>query len=166
VGVETAAAVAIGGTALKVYGDYQSAQAQAEAAKKNAESKRIMAFDVLKRADYNINETQKQGELFSAQQIGAYVKSGVELEGSVLLALEDTAYKVSQNMINQQREADSKAKALFMGADIDTQLSGDIGRAAIYQGIGTTMSAAGSVAGNFTSKSAAPPEPDTKDKGK
>ena len=144
-GVETAAAVAIGGTALKVYGDYQAAQSQAAAARKNAEAKRMMAFDVLKRADYNINETQKQGELFSSQQLGAYVKSGVELEGSVLLALEDTAYKVSQNMINQQREADSKAKALFMGADIDTQLSGDIGRASIYQALGTTMSAAGAM---------------------
>lgn len=145
-GVETAAAVAIGGTALQIYGQYEEAQAKAEAAKKNAASKREMAYDVLERAKYNINETQKEGDVFAAEQLGAYAKSGVAFEGSVLLALEDTAYKISQSMVNQQREADSKARSLFMGADIDTQLSGDIKKAADLQAVGSVLKAGGQFA--------------------
>lgn len=140
-GVETAAAVAIGGTALQIYGQYEEAQARAEAAKKNAASKREMAYDVLDRAKYNINETQKEGDVFAAEQLGAYAKSGVAFEGSVLLALEDTAYKISQSMINQQREADSKARSLFMGADVDLQLSGDIKKVADLQAASTLLNA-------------------------
>lgn len=139
-GIETAAAVmAVGGTAIQVYAQYEEAQAKAEAAKKNAAAKREMAYDVLERAKYNIAETQKEGDVFAAEQLGAYAKSGVAFEGSVLLALEDTAYKISQSMINQQREADSKARSLFMGADVDLQLSGDIKKVADLQAASTLL---------------------------
>jgi len=138
-GVETAAALAIGGTALQVYGQYEEARSKAEAARKNAESKRLMAYDVLDRAKYNIAETQKEGDAFASEQLAAYAKSGVEFQGSVLLALEDTAYKISQSMINQQREADSKARSLFMGADVDLQLSGDIKKVADLQAASTLL---------------------------
>jgi hypothetical protein len=145
-GVETAAAVvAIGGTALQMYGQYEQAQQQASAAKKNAEAKRLMADDLLKRSEYNIAETKKEGDAFASEQMGAYFKAGVALEGSVLLALEDTAYKVSQNMLNQQREANDKARALYMGADIDTQLSGDIQKATYINMAGTAMSTASKI---------------------
>lgn len=139
-GIETAAAVmAVGGTAIQVYAQYEEAQAKAEAAKKNAAAKRDMAHDLLKRAEYNIAETEKSGDVFAAEQLAAYAKSGVAFEGSVLLALEDTAYKISQSMINQQREADSKARSLFMGADIDLQLSGDIKKVADLQAASTLL---------------------------
>jgi hypothetical protein len=142
-GVETAAVVMVGGTALQLYGQYEAAQQQAEAAKRSAEAKRQMAADLLKRASYNIEETRKEGDIFASEQLGAYTKAGVAFEGSVLLALEETAYKVSQSMINQQREADDKAKALYMGAEIDVQLAGDIRRAAWINMAGTAMSTVG-----------------------
>lgn len=139
-GIETAAAVmAVGGTAIQVYSQYEEARSKAEAAKKNAAAKREMAYDVLERAKYNIKETQKEGDVFAAEQLGAYAKSGVEFSGSVLLALEDTAYKISQSMLNQQREADSKARSLFMGADVDLQLSGDIKKVADLQAASTLL---------------------------
>lgn len=142
-GAETAAAIAIGGTALQIYGQYEEAQAKADAAKKNAASKREMAYDILERAKYNIAETGQEGDVFIAEQLGAYAKSGVAFEGSVLLALEDSAYKITQSMMNQQREADSKARSLFMGADIDTQLSGDIKKAADIHAIGSILKTGG-----------------------
>ena len=139
-GVETAAAVMmVGGTGLQIYSQYEEARMKSEAAKKNAAAKRDMAYDLLKRAEYNIAETEKEGDVFAAEQLGAFAKSGVAFEGSVLLALEDTAYKISQSMINQQREADAKACSLFMGADVDLQLSGDIKKVADLQAASTLL---------------------------
>jgi hypothetical protein len=136
----------IGGTALQMYGQYQQGKSQSEAYAKQAAAKRIQAYDLLERADYNINQTKLEGEVFSDKQVASFVKSGVEVTGSALLALEETAYKISQNVINQRREADQKANALFMGADIDTQLSGDISKATTISMIGTGLTGAYNVA--------------------
>jgi hypothetical protein len=131
------AALAVAGTALQMYGQYQQGQAQADAYAAQAAAKRIQAFDLLDRAEYNIQQTKFEGEAFSDKQLSTFIKSGVEVSGSALLALEETAYKISQNVINQRKEADAKAKALFRGADIDTQLSGDVRQATTISMLGT-----------------------------
>ena len=134
--------LAIGGTVLQLYGQYQQGKAQSEAYAAQAAAKRIQAYDLLERAEYNVQQTKFEGEVFADKQIGAYIKSGVEMSGSALLALEETAFKISQNVLTQRREADQKAKALFMVADIDTQLSGDISKATTIAMAGTAVSGA------------------------
>jgi len=137
-----AAGVVVAGTAMKIYGDSQRAKAESRAAQASAESKRIQAYDILKRVKYNMAATREEGESFKAGQIGRYIAGGVELQGSALLALEDTAHKLSMDLINQRYEADAKANALFRGADIDTQLSGDIEKAQKWNTYGTILSTA------------------------
>jgi len=131
------AVVAIAGTAMQMYGEAQSAKAQAAAARAAADAKREQGLDILKRSRYNIDVTQREGDTFMSEQIGSYISGGVEIEGSALLALEDTAHKLSENIVNQGREADAKAQALFIGADIDTQLSGDITQASKFKNLAT-----------------------------
>lgn len=135
-------ALAIGGTVLQLYGQYEQGKAQAEAYAQQAAAKRIQAYDLLERSKYNIQQTKLEGAVFAEKQVAGYVKSGVEMSGSALLALEETAYKLSENVINQKKEADAKAKALFMGADIDTQLSGDIKKATYINMAGTAAMSA------------------------
>jgi hypothetical protein len=130
----------VAGAAAKIYGDYQSNKAQAAAAAAQARVKRIQAYDLLERSEYNIRQTKQEADIFKHRQIATSIKSGVDITGSALLALEDTAMKLSVEVTNQQKEASAKANALFMGADIDMQLSGDIRKAGQYQMYGSLLS--------------------------
>ena len=141
-----AIAFAAGGL-LKAHADRKEAQAQAEAARAKAAAKRAQAAEMLIRSEENIFASLLEGEQFKGEQTAAFAKSGVAIgEGSTLSALEETATMIERNVSIQRREAQYKADALYLGADLDTKLSGDIMKANKYQTISTVFSAGTSAA--------------------
>lgn len=154
--MEGAAAAAVVGTGMQMYSQYQEAQAQQEAAEARAAAKRAQAEELAARATFNIATTIKDGEELEGQQTAGFAGSGVAVgEGSALSVLEETDAKIKQSVMIQQRESELKVQALMRGADLDTQLSGDINRASKYRMAATFLSGAGSfmsATGSGTSK--------------
>lgn len=133
------------GTGLSLYGEYKQAQAQADAVRAQADAKRAQAFEILGRAEVNIERLRREAEVFKARQTGAVVRGGAEIRGQTLIQLEQTNSDVLEAIADQRREADFKAEQLFRGADIDTRLAGDIGAASRLSLLGGTLGGAGRV---------------------
>lgn len=132
-GVEVAAAAAVVGTGIQAYGQYQSAQAQARAARQNAKLKRSQANEMVERLRIEELNLQEQGEEVKAAQTTGYAKGGVQLgTGVTLLALEDTNYKISKKIETMKRDTMFRANQLIQGAGFemdqarDTSLAGAI----------------------------------------
>ncbi len=126
------------------YGAYASSQAQASAMQVQGE---IAQFE----ADREAARIQKEGDRFRKKQKLAFIKSGLTLEGSPLLVLEETRYEV-------EREASAerlRGKALGLKARHSAEnlraggrakfISGIIGGASSY----TTSYIQGKAAGVF-----------------
>ena len=140
----TGAAVAVvGGTALQAYGQYKASRARERAARAQAEAKKQQAFEILDRFEVNAGLLRRRGEQVKARQVLATVASGVEIsDTTTLVALEDTNRKISEQIAFERREAEFKAEQLFRGADIDTQLAGDIRKARPFELAGTFLQGA------------------------
>lgn len=144
---EAAAIATIGGMALNAYGQYESGKNQARAMRERASAKRKAGLDLLDRAKTNIDRTKRKGIAFKQEQLGQFAKAGVDVgTGSPLSTLEETSKRLMENIIDQRNEANRKAEALFRGADLDTQLSGDIEKATKIQTFGTILGMGGSFA--------------------
>ena len=134
-------------TAYQIYSDRKRAKAEEAAARERGEAKRVQAFELLERFELNAEALRKRGSAFQQEQMAAFAAGGVDVtKGTPLLAMQATKLKVDQQLMIERKEAESKANALFAGADIDTRLAGDI-RAAERRGrIGTFLSGAAGVA--------------------
>lgn len=62
--------------------------------------------EVQNRAEISVANIAKQGEKVSAAQAGAFVKSGVKLEGSALDVMTETVLQATEAAQVRQREAD------------------------------------------------------------
>ena len=137
---EAAAIAAVAGVGINILGQNAQAKAQERAALAQAEAKRLQAFEVLRRSEFNIDELEAEAKRFRGQQTAAFAKSGVDVgSGASLVQLEQLNRDLVEQVAVQREEADFKAKQLFAGADIDTKLSGDIRTAATFNMIGSGL---------------------------
>jgi len=144
------AAVALVGTAVTLYGKHKQGKAQEAAIRENAEAKRLQAFEILGRAETNIERLREQAKVFRAGQLGQIVRGGAAIRGQTLVQLEQTNADVLNAIADQRREVNFKAEQLFRGADIDVRLAGDLGTARRISIIGGAIGGVGKAASTLS----------------
>lgn len=144
----TGAAVAtVGGTIIAMEGERKAARAQQRAARANAEAKRLQALEMLDRFEINSRALVMEGEQAKAQQQVAIAGRGIDVSSSAALNLiEETNAMVARQLILDRKEAMFKAEQLRRGADMDTQLASDIGKASRLKRMGMFFGGMGSAA--------------------
>lgn len=142
-----AAAATIVGTGISLYGQHKQKKAQESAIRENAEAKRLQAFEILGRAETNIQRLREQAEVFKAGQLGRVVRGGAAIRGQTLVQLEQVNSDVLNAIADQRREVNFKSEQLFRGADIDVRLAGDLGSARGFSLIAGGLSGIGRAAG-------------------
>lgn len=141
------AIAAAAGTAISLYAEEKRQKAQKRAAEAQAEAKRQQAFELLARSEINIERLKKEAELFRSRQTVAIAAGGADVgSGANLLVQEQLVSDLANSIANQRREARFKSEQLFRGADIDTNLAGDIQKAGNLSLLGGALSGAGQVA--------------------
>lgn len=142
-----AAAVAVVATTASIIGAKKAAKAQERAANLKAAHKRVQAAELMKRSEFNIEQLRKDAKDFQSSQQLAFAKGGIALgTGASLEAMQDTTDRLFDEIDIQRREAKFKFDQLMAGADIDTQLGGDIRSVGRTQRVGIFLQGASQVA--------------------
>jgi len=144
----TGAAVAvIAGTAITIAGQRKEAKSQARAARENAQSKKLQAFELLDRFEINSQALRLEGELVKGQQRTSFAGKGIDIAaGSALSTIEETNSIVARQLLLDRKEAQFKVAQLRRGAEADIRLAGDIRSTQRLRQFGTFLSGAGSAA--------------------
>lgn len=103
----TGAAVAVvGAAAITAYGKYEEGKTAAKNAKNKAASMEIEAAESLRRSKINAESSKREGGDAMSRQISSFISSGVEMEGTPLMVLEDTADKISRQVALDMESAE------------------------------------------------------------
>lgn len=137
--------IAGAGMALSAYGQIEGGEQRAAAARDEAANKRLQAEETLRRAQVKSEFMQKQGDQLLGSQASAYGHAGVELSGSALLTMEDTASSIRQEIEESQKEAAFRARQLQAGANFDDNNASDYQNAGYIGAGGTILTGAGSL---------------------
>lgn len=125
--VASAGASIYGGIEGKKAGDQQAALALAQANAAAAETKRV--------TDKTAANTAKEAKQYEDQQKLAYLKSGVTLEGSPLLVMEETRRLGADNVAEVKAAGAAQASAQLAEGRTTAQTAKAAGRQAMVQGI-------------------------------
>jgi len=136
--IASAASSLIGGMQSKGESDVQAGYAMEAARARAAETERLAQREARLEQE-EVDKTQRK-------QMLAYLSSGVALEGSPLLVMEETRAKGADNINEILQAGKSGSQAALMEGRIQAQRSKSAGREAFAQGL---TSAAGSVARLF-----------------
>lgn len=131
------AAGAAAGLGLSVVGTVLAAQAQKEAAEKEASLKRDQADELLSREAINEQILRDQSEDLTKDYGAAFAASG--LGGSGIGGTLKLRSNLEQTLANSRRDAEFKARMLRAGADMQGQLASDVYTAGIITGAGTAL---------------------------
>lgn len=154
-----AAVAAIAGTAFTLHNQSKQAKAQERQLKQTAEAKEKQAFELLRRAEFNIDQLQRETEKFKARQQGSLIRGGLAGGSQLsLILLEQTNSEMLDSAQAQREEAKFKATTLLSGADIDTRLAGDVAGALPFAQGATLLQGAGAVASKFPSTGGGAPK--------
>ena len=114
-GVSTA--LSLGGTALSTVGAIQASNAQAAAARANAETAEYNAkieaqnrADALRLANRDVEAKRRENRRLLSTMRASYGASGLSMAGSPLDVLEDAAFEMELDVNNIEAEGDARAK--------------------------------------------------------
>jgi len=112
----------VASTAISIFGGIQKDRAQRKAANAKAHAARQQAEEVLKRAKINIDRTKKDAAQTGADQVSAFVAGGVDItSGATLLQASALQEALTENIMDQQREAEYNAAQVLAGGDVVLQ---------------------------------------------
>lgn len=131
---------------MSAYGQIKAGKAQAAAARRNAEIKRMQANELLDRAEINIGEVFREGRIMAGNQASSYAAAGVGLDGSPLMVIEQTLARASEEASLIRRDAEFSAKMLRLGADIEVRQGKEMERAAKWGAAGSLISTGANIA--------------------
>lgn len=134
----SAATSIMGGMQAQSEAKQQSEYALAEAAMAGKEASRQASAQAIQEREANRDVLQRQKL--------AYMKSGVSLEGSPLLVMEETRRKGESNIDEILSSGASGYASAIMGGTIASQKAKAMGRQQLMQGISGGLSGAGQVA--------------------
>ena len=135
---EAAAAVAVGGSLVKAYGDIQESEAQAEQLENEAIFKQEQAEEIMRRAKLNAFMTVREGKQLKAEQTGALAASGVATgEGTSLTILEETTDIIAQQIKLDLMEANYETIMLQNSAARDRESAKDVRKAGRIKAVRT-----------------------------
>jgi hypothetical protein len=133
------------GAGLKAYGQYQSAQSQAWAARQNAKMKETQAREMLERMGIQEDRMKQQGEEFKSKQAGDFARGGVQLgTGATLVTMEDTNFKIAQGIDDMRRDTVFRVNQLQQGASFEYKQAGETADAGAILAGGSLLEGAGS----------------------
>lgn len=150
--IATFGGTAVAGTALSVYGQLKAANAEQEAAQREADNRRLQAEEVLRRGKEKEITLTHQGEQLLGAQATGFGKSGITLEGSPLLAMETARNAITRDILESRRDSQFRADQLIRGADAQTILAEQRREAANWNVAGTILTSASNVAMAATGK--------------
>lgn len=134
------------GAGMQAYGQYQSSQNAAWAARQNAKLKRAQAKELLEKMKIQEERINTQGEDFKAKQINDFAAGGVQLgTGATLVALEDTNMKINQQVDDMKRDSIFKANQIMMGAKYEDMQANDTATAGKVAAFGTLLGGAADI---------------------
>jgi len=139
--------MAFGGGLLSAYGQIEAGRAQAKAARRNADIKRMQAGELLERAEINIGEVFRESRIMAGNQASSYAAAGVGLDGTPLLVIEQTLARAGEEASLMRRDAQFSANMLRLGADIEEQQGKSLERASYIAAAGTLIGSAAGIAG-------------------
>ncbi len=141
------AAVAVAGTAIQVYGQIQSANAQANAATQDADAKRMMAQEVEDRQTLNRETLRRQGVTEMGNQSSQYAAGNVDVgSGSPLMTMENTLAETNRKINNNQIEADFRSRMYLISAANEDQVSAADTNSGWWKAAGTILTGAAGIA--------------------
>lgn len=154
-----AAALIIAGTAISMYGQYKQAESEAQMAQAQANLQKAEAKEVLERAKINTRALEQQGIDLQNRQISATYRGGASLEGSPLMAMEETNARVKEEIVIMQREAYFRAGQLERGAQILSDSAQEIKSQEFLRVVGTGVGGASMLANSSASKQSSRVQP-------
>lgn len=131
--------LAAAGAALSIYGQIKGAEADAEAARREAASRELEADEILKRVQVNQAIVQEEGDILMGQQTTFFAGSGVQMGRSPLAVLERTAHGIAREKKNMDIEAQFRAAQLRSGAVLSRDLAGQRMQAGYISAAGTLL---------------------------
>lgn len=134
----TAATVAVAGTVLSAYSQYEQGQSQKEWSEYNAAIAERDAAASRQTAEYEATEKRKETQRLLGRQRALYGKAGVTLEGSPLLMMEETASEGEIDALMIEREGKLRSQHYRSEAALSKQKGRAAARAG-YWGAGTTL---------------------------
>jgi hypothetical protein len=134
-----AAAALILGTGISAYGAIKSGQEKKRAYDMEAQAKVAQAAQVDLAANREIELTERRYERTKSAQISAFSRSGVELSGSPLLALEESAANAFDEVRSIQMAASYRKSTLGDEARISSFLGNEAEEAGYLSGAGSIL---------------------------
>lgn len=157
---EGAAAAAIVGTGIQIYGSAQEAKEKKRVLMAQQQSRNEQAMELMDRYEINAKSLEKDFEKYKAGIEGAVVKSGWAMSGSPLLAMEQAVKDFHEQQYMNRREAYFSAEQMrregqFIGSQIRP-----MEQAARLQQAGYFMQGASQVGSAYASRSGGSQKPD------
>lgn len=140
-------ALAIGSTALSIYGQNEQRKENAKAARRKAAIQRMQAKETLRRFEVEKTIIELQSENFKATQAAISAAQGGRSTGSYI-QMEQTAKNVSREIYNLSREAEFRADQILRGADFTEQVAEDQENASFINMFSTALSGASTILKN------------------
>lgn len=134
-------------------GAAQKGEAEAKAAEFNAQNQRTQANMEIQKA----NEEERRARITGKKQLGKMVAatsaSGINLEGSALDVLDESASNVELDALNIRHQGQMRAWSLRQGAELDTMRASSSRQAGTLGAASSLLGTAGTLAGRYGKKS-------------
>lgn len=144
-----AAAIAIAGTAISVYGQYMQSQEEAKAARLYADMREAEAKEIQERSRENEKAIRSESRQFEAYQVSSFASGGVDVgSGSPLLAMESASASFRREIESMYREANFRSQQLRAEAGNLREQASSIKRAGLIGAGGRTLLTAGQLYSN------------------
>lgn len=141
-------AVAGGGAAMKAYGQWKAAEAQANAKREQASLLDMEAGEILARTDINNDLLAQDAIRFSGRQAASMAASGGGVSATSSAILEETARLASEEMGRNLREAKWEAHMKNIEADSMRRSADQFEKAGKIAAIGSILGSGAKIAGS------------------
>lgn len=150
-----AAAAAVIGIGVQAYSMISSANAEADAASKDAAIRGKQAEEVEHTGLSQERDARIQEGQVTSEQTTVFAKGGIDMSGSALLALEDTHYKASKEVTDIRHEWMFKQNQINASAQMSEELGSQRRTAGYINAGGTVLSGAARAYGTYGDKTKA-----------
>jgi len=151
-------AVQVAGTAVQVAGQLQKGQAEADTAKYNSRVAQLQATQVRRASEFEIQKLKREKSQHLARQRVVTAKSGLELSGSPLEVLIDSATQFELDIAAERYNTMSQISNLQFESDYQKRLA-KAAKTSSYLAAGGTLLTG--LAGMYGMKSVKTPTPST-----
>lgn len=140
------AAILAVGIGITLLSQSREAKQKAEAEREDAFLRDLQAIQVEKSAERDVRLLRTRGQKIKGEQIGAIAASGIELSGTPLQLIEDTAFAVESEISAIREGARFRASQIRAGAEARRRRAEDIEGAVGLRQLGTILGGSSRIA--------------------